>query len=273
MVPKSAVPLNIDFNIHRSGEWSMLMLGESVFSLLIVDVKREGSYFQTVFFSGILTIILLQILHFQSQPHGAEAHAARRDKNAGVIVFVIFQVYSFALVVLGSAYTLILTSSEPYDSARRQLATDSNTNTRAVAHLFGGALAVIFLSLDLSSTLHTGWEATMQRIPSRLYWLACLMYFLRISLICLVATIGLWQTEPRNLALIGVFSVIAQLLMRKVDVTVLSGGANPHHSDPDEMKQPAPPSKQSDEYSATGESRRPNVTNARADDGHVENDS
>jgi hypothetical protein len=262
---KSAVPLNIDFNIHRNAEWSMLMLGESVFSLLIVNVEQEGNYFQTVLFAGVLTIILLQILHFQSQPRGAEAHAARRDKNAGIIVHVIFNFYSLALVVLGSAFTLLLASSEQNASVRRQLAADSNNDARAVAHLFGGAFSVIFLSLDLSSTLHTGWKATLQRIPSRLYWLACVMYFIRISLIVLLATIGFWQTEPRRLALIGVFSVIAQLLMRKVDVTILSSGSSGQHDDTHETKDPAPPSKNDDD-SATGEAQWPNVTHARADD-------
>jgi hypothetical protein len=108
--------------------------------------------------------------------------------------------------------------------------------TQNVAHFFGGALAFIFFSLEVSSTLHTGWKATLQRIPPERHWLACLMYLLRTSLIVVVGTIGFWQTEPRKLVLIGVGLVVAQLLMRKVDVTILSNGCK-NHGDSHKMKQ------------------------------------
>jgi hypothetical protein len=36
------VPMNINFSLHRWGEWIMLMLGESVLSLLIVTVKVQS---------------------------------------------------------------------------------------------------------------------------------------------------------------------------------------------------------------------------------------
>jgi hypothetical protein len=52
------VPMNISFTIHRYGEWTMLMLGESVLSLLIVEVAEGSSYYKT-FFSGIISITLL----------------------------------------------------------------------------------------------------------------------------------------------------------------------------------------------------------------------
>lgn len=255
--------------IHRNGDWIMLMLGESVFSLLIVDSANEGSYYQTVFFAGILTIVLLRLLHFQSEPHGAEAHAARRDKNAGVIVSVIFNFYSLALVVLGAAYTLFLAASEEYDATRRLLETYSDDKADAVAHLFGGALSVIFFSLDVTSALHTGWKASIQRIPSKLYWLACLMYFLRVSLIILVGTIGFWQTEPRKLALIGVFSVVAQLLMRKVDVTFLSGSAKNQGDSHVEEKTVFPSKKNLD--LAPADEQTPNIVpvDATIDDDNV----
>ena len=34
-------PMNVGFYIHRVGEFTMLMLGESVFSLVIVDVPND----------------------------------------------------------------------------------------------------------------------------------------------------------------------------------------------------------------------------------------
>jgi hypothetical protein len=57
----------------------MLMLGESVLSLLIVDVTATSDYYKA-FFSGILSITLLEFLHFRSQPHEEDDHALRRSK-------------------------------------------------------------------------------------------------------------------------------------------------------------------------------------------------
>jgi hypothetical protein len=37
--------MNIDFTLHRNGEWTMLMLGESVFSILIVDTPDNNVEF------------------------------------------------------------------------------------------------------------------------------------------------------------------------------------------------------------------------------------
>lgn len=59
----------------------MLMLGESVFSLLIVAPLEDPDYY-TSFFCSLLTVILLQYLHFKSQPEAADHHAMRRSKNA-----------------------------------------------------------------------------------------------------------------------------------------------------------------------------------------------
>ena len=88
------------------------MLGESIFSLLIVDVPEEGTQFFATFLFGILTIMLLHFLHFQSQPHDPDDHAIRRHKNAGVMWNYIMQIYSFMLVCLGASYTFFLTDFE-----------------------------------------------------------------------------------------------------------------------------------------------------------------
>lgn len=65
------VPSNIDFMIHRYGEWTMLMLGEAVLSLLIVDTTESTKYY-VVAGVGVLTVILLQAVKFESEPSHAE---------------------------------------------------------------------------------------------------------------------------------------------------------------------------------------------------------
>ena len=93
--------------IHRWGEWTMLMLGESVLSLLIVDVTETRGYYRT-FFCGIVSITLLEFLHFRSQPHDPDDHALRRSKEGGIAFTFLMQMYSAALVILGTAYKMLL---------------------------------------------------------------------------------------------------------------------------------------------------------------------
>jgi len=78
------------------------MVGESVLSLLIVEIS-EGAYYYVTFYSGILSITLTQTLHFQSQPHDPDKHALRRDKIAGFLFMQLLYVYSASLIVLGAS--------------------------------------------------------------------------------------------------------------------------------------------------------------------------
>jgi hypothetical protein len=134
------VPLNIDFTLHRNGEWIMLMLGESVFSILIVEIPDNNSAFYATFYEGLLTVVLLQYLHFRSQPDHADHHAMRRSKNAGILWHLLQNAYSLALVSLGSAFTIFLTvftseellAKDDRTSFRRWLAGDVQAQAQAV---------------------------------------------------------------------------------------------------------------------------------------------
>ena len=159
--------MNINFAIHRYGEWTMLMLGESVLSLLIVDVSERSDYYKT-FFSGILSITFLEFLHFRSQPHDPDDHALRRSKEAGVLFTTLMQIYSAALVALGTAYKMLLfeyvfEETARDSSHRRQLSAfldrflagaaeaprfTTDDRRQRVAHFFCISLALVFVCLD-----------------------------------------------------------------------------------------------------------------------------
>lgn len=104
-----SLPLNVGFTIHRHSEWIMLCLGESIFSLLIVDVPDENNDFFAAFYCSVLSVVFLHVLHFRSQPLHEDHHALRRNKDAGYLYFMLSHVYSYSLVTLGAAYTFILT--------------------------------------------------------------------------------------------------------------------------------------------------------------------
>jgi Bacterial low temperature requirement A protein (LtrA) len=76
------VPMNLEFVTHRFGEWTMLMLGESVLALLIVEQSHNLTRYYTTFYAGIITVTLFQYLYFRSQPE-VDDHAMRRAISGG----------------------------------------------------------------------------------------------------------------------------------------------------------------------------------------------
>jgi hypothetical protein len=85
----------------------MLMLGETVLSLLIVTYSHDVDYYKT-FYCGFVSIFLLEYLHFRSQPHDAEHHAFRRSVNGSIAFIHLMLVYSSALVIFGASYKMLL---------------------------------------------------------------------------------------------------------------------------------------------------------------------
>ena len=68
------VPANIDYLIHRYGEFVMLMIGEGVLSLLIIETVETTDYFVTLI-CGLLTMIFIFVLKTESEPHDSSKHA------------------------------------------------------------------------------------------------------------------------------------------------------------------------------------------------------
>jgi len=238
--------LNINYCIHRYGEWTMLMLGESVLSLLIVSQTQDMGYFKT-FMCGIITIILLQYLHFQSQPLDPDRHALRRNKNAAVLFTHVYQLYSVSLLLLGASYKMFLyefvyasgtTSHRPMFSAIHQaesrflagsaattaLELPVNERQQNIAYFFSGSMALIWFCLDVSSLAHVGINKNLERLASvtaSSRMVLVLLIIARISLIVFIATVSQYEHRPEVLALIGMFSVIAQLIIRSIGALAL----------------------------------------------------
>ena len=78
-------------------------------SLLIVEISDEENEFYLTFYTGILSVILLQYLHFKSQPHHANEHAMRRTRLAGITYGILVQIYSASLIIVGVSYKMLLT--------------------------------------------------------------------------------------------------------------------------------------------------------------------
>lgn len=244
--------MNIDYVIHRYGEWTMLVLGESVLSLLIVDVPMEKDYF-LIFTFGVLTVIMLQLLDFQSQAHDPNDHAMRRHKNAGYLFNVVMSMYSAALLAVGASYKILLHSLEdidedkgrrlfsfpyPFDDQQHRwlaeidLACGPNSIERKqnVAHLFSVAMSVVFFSLDALILTHVGLKKGVDKckVEENLcdqtvatkwrYNFKGLVFVVlpRIAITAVIVTLSQYVVDPGILALVGFGAVFCQIADRYI---------------------------------------------------------
>ena len=252
----------------------MLMLGESVLSLLIVDVT-EGRDYYTTFYCGLLTVILHQYLHFRSQPHSPKNHATRRSKDAGVWWGFFNQVYSSALIVVGVSFKLFLYEFGYVTTARRQLATtdeflaetpterflagasaaaavSGEVRRQSIANLFCGGMATVWFSLDAMLLLHRGWKASLGRLKcekrQKTKIKGVLLLLTRVAVVVFFATLSRYETDPNQLAAFGLGGVSVQIVLRRFGGLYFAedhshgGGhegddANGHH-DPEHGKWP-----------------------------------
>ena len=248
---KVSIPMNVDFIIHRLGEWIMLMLGESVLSLLIVDVV-EDRYFYVTFFTGIMSVIVLQFLHFKSQPHHADGHAMRKSRIRGIINGILMVWYSAALIIVGVCYKMLLTEyskegekEKTYNINARILASggggkyfEFSTEERQlrIATLFGSSLAVVFTCLDLMTLTHNTWNESMTRCRGEngnLIMKGLMIVFVtRITIIALVASTFKIVTRPEFVSLFGLGAIVAQVAIRFIGNVYFPPES--HYTHPDE---------------------------------------
>jgi hypothetical protein len=228
----------------------MLMLGESILSLLIVDISGGSDYYGT-FYTGILSVVLLQYLHFRSQPHHADEHAMRRKKEAGVAFSILMEIYSAALVLLGVSYKMFLfeyvyedagshrTLIQEDEGAHRMLFDvprglagggstaleyDTAGRRQRIANLFCGCLAVVWFCTDVMLIVHKGIKASVGRCKCehthKTKLLAVVLILLRVGLIAFIATLSLNVTDPLLLPVIGLCCIFAQLVLRAISNVV-----------------------------------------------------
>lgn len=264
----------------------MLMLGESILSLLIVDAPEDTNYYVT-FYAGILTVILLQYLHFRSQPHHADAHAIRRNKDAAMIWRGMFMVYSISLVCVGVSYKLFMYEFT-YDDEHRRLEKslwgdlherwlaggggDSSLTPeerrQSSANVFCTSMALVWFCQDFMLFLHNGYHKMQGKCycehTHKVKIKAAILLFLRLCLLVFIATLSQYETDPDHLALAGLAGVVAQLILR-VCGTVIFKQPQIHQEMMDTKAQLEAMGELDDDEEDIDEERKwPNVTHARA---------
>ena len=230
----------------------MLMLGESVLSLLIVDVTDSSGYYKT-FFCGIVSITLLEFLHFRSQPHDADDHALRRSREASMVFTTLMQIYSASLVVLGTAYKMLLYEyayeakatgahrllTSPFSrllAATEEPSFALDERRQRTSHLFCISMAIVFLCSDLMIVNHRGLEDNLGRCrfshTGFLKFVSVILALLRLGLVCFFATLSQYVTDPSLLAIVGLVGIVGEVLLRVVGSTFF-GPEYGHNDDPE----------------------------------------
>ena len=216
------VPLNLEFMSHRLGEWIMLMLGESILSLLIVAESNGFRYFVT-FYTGILSVTMLQYIYFRTQPYNIDDHAMRRSASGGLLFYFMLQIYSAALIVFGGSYKLMLlqyldeqrVGNNPsavihgsFTLAQRQV---------RLANMFSWSLAFSFLALDFMIVSHRGFKANsarFRRLDGKLDMLRVVVAAVNIVLVIVSGTLSLWTNRLEALSVFGLIIIVAQIMSR-----------------------------------------------------------
>lgn len=259
----------------------MLLLGESILSLLIVETSLSRNYYIT-FYCGIVSVVLLQYLHFRSQPHHASEHAMRRSKNAGMVFSTLMQTYSFALVAVGVSFKMLLyeyiyQESGGYklrkllqvlrDSAMRHLAGgggpkySTDERQQRVANFFCGSMAIAWICLDLMILTHQGLRNNVHRcecqITKKISKLGVLFAIIRAGLIAFIASLSQYVQKPELIAIIGMVAIIVQVSTRVLgDLVYPKAKVAADHGHGDEAGGGSENDREEDRW--------PNVTHARA---------
>lgn len=226
------------------------MIGESVLSLLIVETTDSREYY-VIACVGALTVIILQILKFESEPSHSEGHALWRSMGAAVSFQILMQVLSMALIAFGVSYKVMLTTivnevleDEAYDCSvnedgyddpykrllaeepcgRRHLAAVPTVTSQATASLYSASLTIVLVSLELMILTHKGLKKNWKRLFKRdkesdekgLDIPLVIIGILKVFIITFTATINQWETDAMTISILGLVIVSTMAISRVV---------------------------------------------------------
>ena len=228
-IQKTFVPNNVDYLIHRYGEWVMLMIGESILSLMIVDTTESPDYY-TIAILGSMTVIVLHALKFESEPSHADGHALWRNMKNATCFALLIQILSMALIVFGVSYKIFLSGVVSGTKGRRHLAKMPYIPDETSTSVFCGSLVVVLISLELMVTTHRGITRSYKRLFKEndelqevLNWPLVIITFFKVAVLALLATLTTWTTNPTAVTLTGFLVVTA------IAVTRIVGWGFVHH--------------------------------------------
>lgn len=200
-------------------------------SLLIVETIESREYY-TIAGLGCLTVIVLQMLKFESEPSTADGHALWRSTTAATLFSLLIQLLSMSLISFGVSYKIMLTTVYKAELAaeisalteHRRLAGVPTISDEATAKLFCISLLVVLLSLEFMLATHKGvtksYQLLFHEIESidmkTMNWPLMMISIFKVCIFIFTATISLYDTDPTLVTIFGFLVVVAMSITRIV---------------------------------------------------------
>jgi len=222
------VPMNIDFLIHRFGEFNMIFFGEAIMGLLIVNTA-EHFYYRIQLCLGVLSVMILQNFKYESEPHGEKHYLWGGGLRALCVYSFLTELLCLFMVGLAISYKswLILVAEEwddnielfeeevagspeqeaeleeSFGTERRLNAGGPEMTFYASETLYSISLAVVLLIIVVMSYSHIGFKKMIFPIRhGRLHYSSLLRLIIQLGLIIFVGTMHFWvikKTEGNDL--------------------------------------------------------------------------
>jgi len=159
------VPMSVHLCMHRLGEWTMLMIGETVLGLVTV-AQSDAVLPYLIFCAGMIIATSLSFQHYAAYPESPSKHVLGKSMITYpglVYMFGMIYVYSPSLIMVGVSTRVLLMS---VGDGEIQEDTD---------WALAGGLAIAYACLNLFTYLHDpdkfkamGWPEFLLRVGSTL---------------------------------------------------------------------------------------------------------
>jgi len=160
----------VNWVIHRHFEFLLLMLGESIISIIVVEYEPTANFIATYIISFFL-VSNLALLVFATGVDHDDRHAMRRNSLRAVGYLIMLVIQSMSLILVGVGFKLILGSTG-----------DSETPPTDYVWFMSVALVVCLLSLFLGRVMHHGireeyfaLKKPSDRVKKVVFWISKLL--------------------------------------------------------------------------------------------------
>jgi hypothetical protein len=238
-IKERTVPIHVEYLVHRYGEWSMLLLGEGVFSLILVGLSMEpkarrllgdaapedraarrtaaaGGFDEGIrylsFIASYLSLAALRILFYSSQPFKAQGHATAQSQKRGFLWLQMQPMISALLVCTGVGLKKLVF----YDSL---VGVDPKYDQ--YAWFFCCSIGILLIMIWGTSLLHSGWHAEFDELPLYLRSVKLTTYVLKFALSAFLILVPLFKVPAYAYALLAVGIIALQIAINDLYARLL----------------------------------------------------
>eukprot|EP00003_Mantamonas_plastica_P027196 TRINITY_DN5770_c1_g2_i3.p1 TRINITY_DN5770_c1_g2~~TRINITY_DN5770_c1_g2_i3.p1 ORF type:complete len:501 (+),score=153.47 TRINITY_DN5770_c1_g2_i3:823-2325(+) len=99
---KHRLPVHVEHTAERHGLFFILIIGETMVAIVIVEMEMDWQHFLSVFF-GLVIAFALHLTYFDTQPFDAEKHAINRNRTSRRLFVYLHWVLTGTALAMGIA--------------------------------------------------------------------------------------------------------------------------------------------------------------------------